>query len=275
MGLLIKRWINDGSDCASGKNIGEWYFGEFPNRYNKENDKMGYLYLSMVTWYVSDYVKAAEMYRYLQKSYPECHEIDKRRIHDRLEAFAEMEKSAPAIECPDDDRLRATLHRLRYVFNAIDHPIRVYIAKSEEDYNDFHRRQFPNHEVYPYNTFVAAGFYHDYKEDDKESALWLVFKRDVIDDLDDEELTGLCAHEVAHFDLFCKGIPDLIRFFPELNGKYEKLTINNMMINERLTDLYVMGKGFAYSLYRFRLCYGASKHLLTAANIAEYIQKLD
>lgn len=262
---LIDGRMRDGWDCASARNIGEWYFGEFPRRYNKENNKREYLFLAAAAWFASDYVKAAEMYRYLQDTYPDCNETDKGYMRERLEKFSVMEANAPRIDC-DDERLRAVLHRLRYVFSAINRPIRAHVAPSEAEYNAFFVRQFPGHPIYPYGKFVAVGFYYD------PDALWLVFKRDVIDDMDDEELTGLCAHEMAHLDLCCKGIPAQIRDFPELRA--EK-TVKNMPIDERLTDLYVMSKGLAYSLYRARLSQGASKMVLTAANIAEYIQKLE
>lgn len=262
---LMKELMVNGWDCANAKNIGDWYFGEFPGKYNRENNKYEYLYLAMNTWYVSDYVKAAEMYRYLLQTYAECPDEDRRCMEERLQIFEAREAQAQAVDCPDE-RLGAVIHRLRYVFGAISRPIRVFIAESEADFDSFYARQFPGADPYAYGDFVATGIYYDKGE------YWLVFKRDVVDELDDEALTGLCAHEMAHLDLDSQDIPSRFRGFPEIRVRAQ---MENSMINERLTDLYVLSKGLAYSLYRERLYSGASRHLMTAANIAEYIQKIE
>ena len=142
----------------------------------------------------------------------------------------------------------------------------MFIAESEADFDSFYARQFPGADPYAYGDFVATGIYYDKGE------YWLVFKRDVVDELDDEALTGLCAHEMAHLDLDSQDIPSRFRGFPEIRVRAQ---MENSMINERLTDLYVLSKGLAYSIYRERLYSDASRHLMTAVNIAEYIQKIE
>jgi len=264
VGMINKLMVN-GWDCASAKNIGDWYFGEFPREFNREDNKQEYLFLATATWHLSDYARAAEMYRYLLETYPECNGTDKRRMQDRLASFEAMEAQAPAVDCPDE-RLGAVIHRLRYIFGAISRPIRVFIAESEADYDAFYARQFPGAEPCAYGGFEAVGIYYD------EAAYWLVFKRDDIDELDDAVLTGLCAHEMAHLDLVSRGIPAQFRDFREI---CIGARLENGMIDERLTDLYVLSKGLAYSLYRARLYRGASKYVMTAANIAEYILKIE
>ena len=73
-------------------------------------------------------------------------------------------------------------------------------------------------------------------------------------------------------DPVSRGVPFQFRDFSEIRIETQP---ENKMIDERLTDLYVLSKGLAYSLYRARLCRGASRYVMSAANIAEYIQKIE
>lgn len=251
---IYKLAHNHYYSCA--KNLGDWYFGEKPETYNYENSKAELWHIAVCAWYLSDYRWATDTFKKLLNYYTkDSSEVTKvRKFVAEYDNFIVGNKKNA--RC-DNERLRPIIERLNYVYDRITKNIVVFVARSEEDYKDFFKTKFPDEEIYSYKNFQAVGLHYDPK------VHYLVFREDDVNSLDDTELLGLCAHEMAHLDLVDAGIDDLF-------SKFEKLPLpndRNKFINEHLTDLYVISKGYAYPLYKARLKMGNYFSVMSAEEI--------
>ncbi len=242
------------------KNLGDWYFGEMPETYNFETSKQELARISICAWGIGDKVFAAENFRKLLAgdcSSVSAGDVEQMRgyIKEYDNRLADYKKN---VIC-SDERLKPIIERLGYVYGNIDKNIVVYVSKSEEEYNEYFKKKFPNvKEIHPYAGFIATGFYYD------ENVYHLVFKQHEIDMLGDIELLGLCAHEMAHLDLVAKGIQNTF-------NTYEKTEIINQFINEHLTDFYAISRGFGYALYKNRALKSPHPALMSADEIKRLI----
>lgn len=240
--------------CA--KNLCDWYFGEKPEIYNYEKSKNELWQIAVCAWYLSDYLWATKTFKKLLNFYTgDTSEVTKVRkfVAEYDNFIVDYKRTASC----DNERLRPIIERLNYVYDRIAKNIVVFVAKSEEDYKDFFKTKFPDKEIHSYKNFQAVGLHYNPK------VHYLVFKEDVINSLDDTELLGLCAHEMAHLDMIDADIDNLFSTFEKLSSPNDR----NKFINEHLTDLYVISKGFAYPLYKARLKMGNHFSVMSAEEI--------
>jgi hypothetical protein len=166
--------------------------------------------------------------------------------------------------------LRAILENLAYVFNRLDKPIHAFVVGGEDEYKRLCAEKFGQSEtrIYPYEGWDAIGIYEN------PDFHYLLFKNKTVESRTYLPLTGLCAHEIAHLELTDIGIREHFH-------KFESFTDENTFFNERLTDLYVISKGFGYELYagrRFAMGNSdfnrqvESRLVMTANEIRNYIE---
>lgn len=261
LGAINTINLYNGRHYSSARNLQEWWCNSNPELFglDVENAKAYNMTMAHAAWFLSDYQFAVETYKALIQRFPD---LDSETIRQLIAKFeTEYSVHEQRVFC-ENDMLRAILERLRYVFDGIDKPIRVYVAQNEETYKAFHRKTFPGQEIYPFSALVACGFYWD------PSCYWLVFKAEYLDGSKSvDALTGLCAHEMAHLDLNAKGIH---------NGFLRRKTDGgtDFFIQERMTDLYVLSKGLMHALYMTRKEFGASKWVISCNEIVELAKDL-
>jgi len=242
--------------CYSGaRNAADRFFTERPDLFTPENAPYDFFYAAEASWHLCDYVYAAQLAR---QALPFVSGQDR----ERLKKLTEIPPDAPhpKIHCPDE-RLKAVLERLSYVFHHIDKPVRVFIADCEEAYRMFWEIQFHDFPYFDYKGFLAAGIYYD------QSCYWIVFKKDFLKKHSDDALLGTCAHELGHLDLYCcKASSDFLRNEARYEGDHPIDT-------EWSCDLYAISKGLGYRLYQARKLFGASSSVMSAADIFDCIKR--
>ena len=239
------------------KNLGDWYFGEMPDEYNYGNSKLELLHMAVCAWYISDYQWAVQTFKNLLRDYTDCDPDEVKKMQAFIDEYNNSLAGANRNVVCDDERLAPIMERLSYVYDKITKDVIVFVAKSEDDYNEFFKETFPGKELYPYDSFFATGLHHNPK------ARYLVFKEELVNSMDDTELLGLCAHEMAHLDLLDSGIDRLFNRFEQLPSVDNR----NMFMSEHLTDLYAISKGFAYPLYKSRARFGNHFSVMSAEEI--------
>lgn len=247
---------------SSAKNLADWCCSQWPEAF--EPDSRDGCYRIWVRAEAAknlcDYAFALETVRELMEKNPAYYPD----ILGGLEKVCreEIEESGKQLLVCENERLKRILERLMYVYDTIDKPVHIYVAQDEEAYNTFYKEAFPGGEIEPFGSFQASCFYGDPEK------YWIVFKTEYLaDSIDDEEILGLCAHEMGHLDLLSKNIAHRYA-----HTKYS--TPNDLMITERLNDLYVLSKGLAWPLYRSRLRFGAAPAVMSPQEIHEYMLKL-
>lgn len=166
------------------------------------------------------------------------------------------------VEC-DDQRLKRILKNLVSVFFNIKKNINAFVVENEEEYKTLAVTKLGyNNElnIYPYAGWDASGFY------ERPGVHCLVFKRAAIPDNDDA-LAGLCAHELAHFELY-----DTETVQKTLHN-YESGDI--YLFREWTTDIQVIQRGFAYELFLSRQHHSDSEsRIFTSKDIEYLVQKI-
>lgn len=247
---------------GSVKNLADWCEQMWPEAFNMKDDAGCYRIWARAdaAQKLCDYSFALDEVRRLTENKPEYFSDIMHSLEEKCLKGME-ERNMPPLHC-DHERLRGILERLMYVYDAVDKPVHIYVAQDEEAYNTFYKEAFPGGEIEPFGNFQACCFYGDPEK------YWIVFKTEYLaDSIDDEEILGLCAHEVGHLDLRSKNVA-----YPYAHTKH--MTKNDLMITERLNDLYVLSKGFAWPLYRSRLRFGAAPAVMSPQEIHEYMLKL-
>lgn len=197
-----------------------------------------------------------ELKQYNPDWYPEI-------VTDEFEHLAiRRQRKFVEVEC-DDQRLKKILENLVSVFFNIDKNINAFIVENEEEYKTLALTKlgYANEvDIYPFSGWDACGFY------ERPDVHCLVFKRLAISD-DDDALTGLCAHELAHFELY-----DTETVQKTLHN-YESSDI--YLFREWTTDIQVIQRGFAYELFMSRKQYSDSEsRILTSKDIECLVQKI-
>ena len=205
----------------------------------------------------------AEMYKELIKRYPE---LESEEIRDRIWQYETLIDDGDLFPICDHPVLEPILQRLKHIYHGIKKPIRVFVAKDEADYLDFGAKHFPTLTLNPFSTLGASCFLNDPRQ------YWILVKEEMLNgEVSKEALTGLLAHEFAHLELFST------RVFHNYLVLKETKTFD-VVINERLTDLYVISKGLAHALYQSRKELGESSDTFSAAEIAAFsigLQKVE
>lgn len=166
------------------------------------------------------------------------------------------------VKC-DNQRLKNILENLVSVFFKINKNVNVFTVENEGEFKNLALEKLGFHQKSEIPTYIdwrACGFYK------RPEVHCLVFKKEYIPD-DDDALIGLCAHELAHFELY-----DTETVQNTLHG-FE--TSNIFLFREWTTDMQVMQRGFAYELFRSREVFSESEsRVLTAQEIKHFVQKI-
>lgn len=166
------------------------------------------------------------------------------------------------VEC-DNQRLKNILGNLVSVFFNIKKNINAFIVENEEEFKTLALTKLgysSEAEIPLYKNWAACGFY------ERPEVHCLVFKKEYISD-DDDILTGLCAHELAHFELY-----DTETVQNTLHS-YEQGDI--YLFREWTTDIQVIQRGFAYELFRSREEHSESEtRVFTAKEIEHFVHKI-
>ena len=261
----LQQYMRQGM-FGSAKNLAEWYVHMGKDRL--QGDLFPEIAIAFSAWELSDLAFAAEKFTALKDR---CGPADRQKMEQYIQQHERMKEMSagsnqnpigPDIYC-NDARVEKVLRRLGLVFYDIRHPIEAYVPNSKEDYNAYRSLHLPGVNT-EYATFRACCFYND------PDAYHLIIRKDVADQQDENSLTGLCAHEMAHLELNDKGIRSLFFRFASPNCR------EDMHMNERLTDLYVISKGLAYPLWCNRKPKGKeSPMILDRDTIYSLICKLD
>ena len=142
----------------------------------------------------------------------------------------------------DDKPLQKIIKSLVPVFNRIKKDLYVYVVNDEEEYHNVLSEKFdmPSSKVtIAYKDFRSVGLYEN------PAFHLLIFKRVDLEKCTKTQIIGMCAHEIAHLELHDTEMRAAF-------NKFSGFTKENTFFNERLTDLYVLSKGFAYELYEER-----------------------
>ena len=247
---------------SSVKNLADWCVYQWPESFDPENKDGCYR-----IWARADAAKNLCDYSFALKTVRELMEKDPDYFPDIMKTLEntcvqEINRRGELRLFCDHERLRGILERLMYVYDAINKPVHIHVAQDEETYNMFYGETFPGKEIKPFNDFQACCFYGD------PDKYWIVFKAEYLaDNIEDAEILGLCAHEMGHLDLQSKNITHQY-----MHTKHS--TKADLMIRERLNDLYVLSKGFAWPLYRSRLRFGAAPSVMSPQEIHDYLLKL-
>jgi hypothetical protein len=144
-------------------------------------------------------------------------------------------------ECLNCPPLHQALLPLMYVFNKQLRNVFAFAVDSADEYVYLieDRLGISGGAITPFESFHAVGYYNN------PNAHMLVFKRHVAEKTSPFALTGLCAHEIAHFELTDTNIRSAFNNF----SNYD---VESRFFNERLTDFYVISKGFGRELAAFR-----------------------
>lgn len=228
-----------------------------------ENDEYYCTYvfkLAQACEMLGDFLGAETYLNFLKQKFPkwntedmtiECEHLEMRRKRKTID-----------VEC-DDQRLKKLLENLVSVFFNIKKNINVFIVENEEEYKTLAvtKLGYVNEaNIHPYVGWAACGFY------ERPGVHCLVFKKSEISDNDDA-LTGLCAHELAHFELY-----DTETIQKTLHG-YENVDI--YLFREWITDIQVIQRGFAYELFMDRKQHPDSEsRILTSKDIEWLVQKM-
>ncbi|MBD5548124.1 MAG: hypothetical protein HDQ97_12105 [Lachnospiraceae bacterium] len=209
---------------------------------------------------VGDFL-GAEMYlNYLKQNYFEWNTENVTIECDHLKI--RCQRKSVDVEC-DDQRLKRILQNLVSVFFNINKNINAFIVENEEEYKTLavSKLGYVNEmDINPYSGWNACGFY------ERPCVHCLVFKRSAISDNDDA-LAGLCAHELAHFELY-----DTQTVQKTLHN-YERGDI--YLFREWTTDIQVIQRGFAFELFMSRKHYPDSEtRILTSKDIEYLVQKI-
>ena len=207
---------------------------------------------------LSDFDTAEDCYRRLLQS--ESHAELCKRGMEELRVRRTHAKSA-ALFC-SNERLNQILSRLLPVFDRIKKNIYVFVADDEAAYKQICREEFDQAEsaMYPWLGWAAVGLYNS------ADSHHLIFKRSTLREEVTAALTGLCAHELAHLELTDTKMRKNFQTFAQFSEE-------NQFFNERLTDLYVISKGFAYELFCARRALSQSPLIMSRNEILDYIEK--
>lgn len=209
---------------------------------------------------VGDFLGAEKYLNYLKQNYPEWNTENMTKECEHLEI--RRQRKFVDVEC-DDQRLKRILKNLVSVFFNIKKNINAFIVENKEEYKTLAvtKLGYVNEaNIHPYAGWDACGFY------ERPDVHCLVFKRSAISDNDDA-LTGLCAHELAHFELY-----DTETVQKTLHN-YESSDI--YLFREWTTDIQVMQRGFAYELYMSRKHFPYTEtRVLTSVDIEYLVQKI-
>lgn len=209
---------------------------------------------------VGDFLGAEIYLNDLKQNYPEWNAENVTIECEHLEI--RRKRKIVDVEC-DDQRLKRIMENLVSVFFNINKNINAFIIENEEEYKALalEKLGYANErEIYPYEGWGACGFY------ERPGIHCLVFKRAAISDNDDV-LTGLCAHELAHFELYDTEVVQKTLHSYESSDIY--------LFREWTTDIQVIQRGFAYELFMSRknLSYTETR-VLTSAEIEHLVQKI-
>ncbi len=241
------------------RNVARFYFAEEKNLSNPDNTT--YVFnLAKACEMTGDFLGAEKYLNYIKQFYPnwypelivlESKHLEIRRNHKFVD-----------VKC-DNERLRIILQNLVSVFFNINKNINVFITENEEDYKTIALTELGylnKVEVPIYTDWIACGFY------ERPGIHCLVFKKEYISN-DDDELTGLCAHELAHFELY-----DTLTVQNTLY-RYEADDIN--LFREWTTDMQVIQRGFAYELFKERRMFSNTEtRVFTAQEVEHFVQKI-
>ncbi len=258
---IITEKLFDAGNYSCAKNLQEWWFKEKPEVFGIDQRPARKINLVMAhaAWNLSDYQFAVEMYKELIKRYPE---LESEEIRDRIWQYETLIDDGNLFPICDHPVLEPILQRLKHIYHGIKKPIRVFVAKDEADYLDFGAKHFPTLTLDPFSTLGASCFLNDPRQ------YWILVKEEMLNgEVSKEALTGLLAHEFAHLELFST------RVFHNYLVLKETKTFD-VVINERLTDLYVISKGLAHALYQSRKELGESSDTFSAAEIAAFSKGL-
>lgn len=241
------------------RNVARFYFEE-NNLKDYELYNMYLFDLAKACEMVGDFLGAELYLNELKQNNPDWYpEI----VTDELEHLTiRRQRKSVEVEC-DDQRLKKILENLVSVFFNIKKNINAFIVENEEEYKTLAvtKLGYVNEaNIHPYVGWAACGFY------ERPGVHCLVFKKSEISDNDDA-LTGLCAHELAHFELY-----DAETVQKTLHN-YESSDI--YLFREWTTDIQVIQRGFAYELYmsRKRFPYTETR-VLTSVDIEHLAQKI-
>lgn len=242
------------------RNVARFYLED---GYIKEDDEFYPVYLfkfAQSCEMVGDFWRAEAYLNSIRQKYPEWN------VENMAIEYEHLEKRRGAkfvdVEC-DDQRLKKILESLVSVFYNINKNISAFIVEDEEEYRTLALTKLgceDEAKIFPYDNFAAVGYY------ERPGIHCLVFKRSSISDNDDN-LTGLCAHELAHFELH--------------DTHTVEKTLQNYggdiyLFREWTTDIHVIQKGFAYELFIHRKeNYSNSEtRILTGKDIECFVQKI-
>ena len=241
------------------RNVGRFYFSEESFRNNEYY--VTYLFrLAQSCEMLGDFFGAERYLKQLKQTYPEWNSETVAIESEHLEI--RRKRKRVEVEC-EDKRLKAILENLVSVFFNIKKNIIAYVVENEDEYITLARTKLGYLEegnIPVYSGWAACGFYQ------RPGVHCLVFKKEFMSD-DDDKLTGLCAHELAHFEMY-----DTETVQHTLHG-YEESDI--YLFREWTTDMHVIQRGFAYELFRDRADHSESEtRILTTQEIEHFVQKI-
>jgi hypothetical protein len=204
---------------------------------------------------LGDYDTALRYYEQFisENRYPALFQAEIEKIREKKAAFQPV-----LVEC-SDEWLRGILVNLTYVFSRLKKTIYAFVVENEEEYKSICHEELDQHDesqISQWEGWEAIGIY------DNPNIHHLIFKKRALKT--NSGFVGMCAHEIAHLELDDSGIRKSFRTF-------QNFTEENRLFNERLTDLYVISKGFGYELYCERKPNVGLNLLMSMEEIRDYI----
>jgi hypothetical protein len=251
--------LNDKNAYNLFRNVGRFYIAEESFR-NDKHYSTYLFYLAQSCEMLGDFLGAECYLKQLKQTYPEWNSETVAIEYEHLEI--RRKRKRVEVEC-EDKRLKTILENLVSVFFNIKKNIIAYVVENEDEYITLARTKLgylEEENIPAYIGWVASGFYQ------RPGVHCLVFKKEFISD-DDDKLTGLCAHELAHFELYDTGTVQKTLHSVEKSDIY--------LFREWTTDMHVIQRGFAYELFRDREDTSELEtRILTAQEIEHFVQKI-
>lgn len=255
-----KFWLfNEKKAYNLYRNVARFYLAEEGFCNNKHY--VTYLFkLAQACEMVGDFLGAELYLNQVRQNYPEW---NMENVVIELQHLATRRKCKYVeIEC-DNQRLKNILGNLASVFFQISKNINAFIVENEEEFKTLALTKLgysSETEIPSYHNWSAVGLYK------RPGVHCLVFKKEYISD-DDDVLTGLCAHELAHFELYDTEMVQKTLHGHEASDIY--------LFREWTTDIQVIQRGFAYELFRSRERFSESEsRVLTSQEIKHFVQKI-
>jgi hypothetical protein len=263
---------------ANAKNLASYFLGE--SIYKPED--WTFFYLAQSASALGDYYMADEIFRYYLHARPEfkmttISEIKRNAMRRRLceppkmrfyngvdryfykeleyepltydenfakNAFAMVSRRGTMNYFASDKKAAffELLKRLSFSFSAIKKPIDVYLVKGSDDFQKVFDKVIKPLDAKAAFTWkgAAVGFYTD-------PTTYILFADYKYIEKDVVKTAGCMAHELMHFEQNNTGLHKIFLALPiQKSGFKEK---ESKILNERVTDLQVIAKGYGYELH--------------------------